>query len=238
MALTETTQARVLRGITLDDEQRMPFVSVSELPRVEAARPNLGGNDPLDAIRAAAWEEGLAEGRREGHAAGRAEGFEVGRAEGRAAGYEDGRAAAIADADAQVRAELESAFVALDAAARGFVDAETVSLASIESTVVDLALQIAEAVLERELVVATDPGRDALRRALALAPEHGAVLARLHPSDVESLGDLAELAPGRAIEVVADAGVGRGGAVVEVGAARIDARLDTALDRVKGALAR
>lgn len=238
MAVTEASQARVLRGIPVDLDGSNAFLPVSELPRVPVARPRATGNDPLDAIRLAAWEDGHAEGRSEGRALGRAEGFEVGRAEGRAAGYEEGRAAAVADAVAAVRADTASALDALERAAGQLAAAEAVSLADVEAIVVDLALRIAEAVLDRELAVAADPGADALRRALALAPEDGHIVARLHPDDVATLGDLAELAPGRHVELVADPAVSRGGAVVDVGAARIDARLSTALARVREVLSR
>jgi flagellar assembly protein FliH len=237
MAITEPTQARVLRGVS-SDHRGHPFVSISDLPRLDAVRPRATGNDALDAIRAAAWDEGFANGRQQGFEAGHAEGIEVGVAEGRTAGYAAGRGSAVADAVAQVRGEVESALVALDAAAAELAGTEAVALADIESTVVDLALSIAQAVLQRELSVVSDPGAEALGRALALAPDHGDLVAHLNPADLDSLGDLADLAPGRSIRLVSDPGVGRGGALVEAGAARLDARLETALERVREVLDR
>ena len=238
MALTEPTQARVLRGVPVGADGTLPFVSVGDLPRLDTVRPRATGNDALDAIRAAAWDEGFANGQREGFAAGRADGFEVGIAEGRPVGHAEGRASAVAAATAQVRSEVESALGALDAAASDLARAEAVSLADIEATVVDLAIRIAEAVLEREVGASVDPGADALRRALSLAPEHGDLVARLHATDLDSIGDIADLAPGRSIRLVADPAVGRGGALVESGAARVDARLETALARVREVLER
>jgi flagellar assembly protein FliH len=236
MAITEPAQARVLRGVPCDGDHA--FVPVADLPRVAVARPTATGNSALDAIRAAAWDQGYADGREQGTEVGYAEGVERGRAEGREVGYADGRVSAIADAKVEVRREVEQAVDALVAAADDLARRQTVSLAQIESTVVEMALAVAEAVVQRELAVSADPGRDALVRAFALAPEDGDLIAHLNPVDVESITDLSDLAPGRRIQLVADPGVGRGGALVEVGAARLDARIETAMSRVREVLAR
>jgi flagellar assembly protein FliH len=111
-----------------------------------------------------------------------------------------------------------------------------VTLTQIEAMVVDLALAVAGSILDREVATASDPGRDALVRALALAPDHETYLARVHPADLEAITAVAELAPGRTLELVADPTVGPGGCVVEAGSARIDARIDTALARVREVL--
>ena len=89
-----------------------------------------------------------------------------------------------------------------------------------------------EAVLDRELALAKNPGRDAVTRALALAPNGDAVV-RLNPADVKTLGSVSF---GRELSVVADPSVEPAGAVVEVGACRIDAQIGTALERVRDAL--
>jgi flagellar assembly protein FliH len=114
---------------------------------------------------------------------------------------------------AQVEAELRTAF---------------------EVAAVDAALALAEAILGRELAVATDPGRDAIVRALAVAPVGpDGVVVRLHPLDRDRLGDLHDLALGREVTVVADATVAPGGCAATVGATDIDASVAAALARVR-----
>ena len=101
---------------------------------------------------------------------------------------------------------------------------------------VDLALQIAEAVLGRELAVASDPGADAIARCLEIAPSTGDLVARLHPDDATRLGEVLGLAD-RQLTVVADPSLQPGDAVVTINDSMIDARLAEALRRVGEVLA-
>src|SRR5207248_10959432 len=50
------------------------------------------------------------------------------------------------------------------------------------------AVELAEALLGRELTNSPDRGLDALRRVMAVAPESGTVTVRLHPDDLAALG--------------------------------------------------
>src|SRR5437773_1636371 len=93
------------------------------------------------------------------------------------------------------------------------------------------AVDLAAAVVGRELQLSASPGSDALARALALVPAGCAAVARLHPDDVASVGDLSG-----AVTVIADPAVEPGGCILEVGDSRIDAQLGSALDRVRAAL--
>jgi len=174
----------------------------------------------------------------------------AGRAEGHAEGYAAGRAAAAGQAArtaAQVRASSEAAEQQRDAHLARAVDllltaaqacraAEQVAVAEVEDTVVELALSIARTVLDRELAASTDPGAEAIARALALAPDDCPVTVRLHPDDVLVLGDVSAVAPGRALLVVADPAVERGGCVAEGAGRSVDAQVGPALARVAAAL--
>jgi flagellar assembly protein FliH len=97
-------------------------------------------------------------------------------------------------------------------------------------------VEIAEGLLGHELRHADARGRDAIARALALAPEAGLVVARLHPDDLAGLPEPENLFPGRDVRVVADSTLNPGDAIVDVGACRVDARLGEALERVREVL--
>lgn len=156
-------------------------------------------------------------------------------------GYDDGFAAGTRDGLAQgtaaARSDAAFALTALTDAIEDLHRRETIGIHDVATEVVQLALEVAEAVIGRELALAKHPGRDALVRALALAPDRGAARARLHPIDIATLGDTTAATGGRQIDIVADESIERGGCILEVGATRIDAQLGAALDRVKLELA-
>lgn len=173
----------------------------------------------------------------EAQAAGHADGFELGRAEGREAGRNEA-IAEMASSRASFAEAATAALAALTQAATELRAREARSLADIEDAVLAAAFDLATALVGRELELAVDPGREALSRALLLAPDGGQAVAHLHPDDVATLGAHADLAPGREVTVVPDGAVERGGCVLEVGESRIDAQLGTALARVKEVLER
>src|SRR5205807_804560 len=140
------------------------------------------------------------------------DGFDAGRDEG----YRTGMAAAQAElavAEQERDAIVQQALAALQDAMTQLRAAQQSTLNNLEDELADGAFAVAEAVLDRELAVAKNPGRDAVARALALATTGDAVV-RLHPADVKTLGTLTF---GRELTVVADPNVEPAGAVVEVG---------------------
>lgn len=187
-------------------------------------------------------EDVVAAARRKAVGAGTAQGF--------AEGYASGLAAAAADAavlarqveserartEEQRRVQAEQALAVLATVTRAFEQRDAVAVADVEDVVADLALQVARAVLGRELALSSDPGAEAVARALALAPDGCPATARLHPDDVAALAPTGALAPGRELTVVADPAVERGGCVVQAAGRLIDAQVGTALERVAAAL--
>lgn len=155
-----------------------------------------------------------------------------GYAEGVRRGYEDG----VRMAEEAARQDLAFALTALHGAIDQLDRHDRAGLADLTADAVDLALAIAEAVVGREIDAAIDPGRDALVRALQLAPDRGRLLARLNPVDLDRLGDVRAHLAGRDIELVADPAVERGGCLLQAGPARIDAQISSALARVRAEL--
>lgn len=158
-------------------------------------------------------------------------------------GYEDGYAAgrtrALTDAKEQLEdaaATTKSVLDALDAAAADLAVRQAGVVADVEQAITAMAVQIAEAILDRELRACDAPARDAVRRALKMAPERAAAVARLHPDDLATLGDLTAVAADRTVTIVADPTVERGGCILDVGPCRIDAQMGPALRRVREVL--
>src|SRR4051812_9193788 len=209
---SKPARARVMRGAAALDVRRAPF------------EVDLTTASPLAAVDRSKVDDAMAEG------------FQAGFDRGRAEGYEAGVAAARADVAAEAELQttaLRTALEALRGAITDTVAARAVPFAGLEDDVATAAFAIAEAVLDRELAVAKSPGRDAVARAIALAPAGDAVV-RLHPDDATTVG---KLQTGREIRILADPAVERGGAIAEVGACTIDAQLGSALERVRKALA-
>ena len=188
------------------------------------------------------YAEELARLREHAHAEGYAAGFAEGTAEGSAAAgrvvAEAERAAADRLTEVQARWErrLVSATAALGAAVRQLEEATAPLAEQVRDSVLGAVTTLVEDVLGRELELATSPGLDAVRRALALCPADAPVVVRLHPDDLaeipaEALADLPE-----SVTVLADEQIERAGAVAETGSQRIDAQIGAALERVQAVL--
>jgi flagellar assembly protein FliH len=182
---------------------------------------------------------GLAERSR---AAARAQGFAAGWAEGqrahaaRAAAAHDEQERVVSERSAHLLLAQHSAVSALEAAVRRCADSTRDLHAELSDKAVDLALELAEAILGRELETAADPGADALRRALATVQVETPVVVRLNPQDVAALDH--SLLADRPVTVVPDQATSRGDALVETEAGVIDAGIATAVARVREVLGR
>jgi flagellar assembly protein FliH len=213
---TELGRAPMLTLIPTEEDEPEP-----EIVGAESADP------AADEAYAAGYELGYVEGYNEGKAVGYADGYQ--------AGNETAAAAAL-DAAQERDTRLREALAALTTAAGECNTRQAASIADIERTIVDAVFDLAQTLLGRELSVTRTPGRDALARALSMVRDHGNVTARMNPDDIDTVGDLAELAPGRVITIVPDASVEPAGCIVEAGAMRVDAQLGPALERARKAL--
>lgn len=159
------------------------------------------------------------------------------------AGFESGYADGLRAAERQVMVqevaraqEVETLRHCFGEAQQAFEQALGQALGDLEDALATASIMLAEAIIGRELAVAENPGKDAIVRALALAPHQFPVTARCHPDDVEQLGDPSTLFGNREMTVIADPAVNRGGCVLQVGRTEIDAQLETAVERARKAL--
>ena len=176
---------------------------------------------------------------------------EQSRAEGHAAGYTQGLRLAAADVArraAEISAEhaenerhgdakVEQAVRLLAAAARALDERSIPLIQQAESTLVNMSLELAEAILGVELSHTEPSARRALERAM-LQPDQldrsEVHTIRMHPEDLVVLG-----AQTRALEnisFVADSRLKRGDAITEFSDGFLDARIGTAFDRARAAL--
>jgi flagellar assembly protein FliH len=177
------------------------------------------------------------------------------RAAGYAAGWAEGmRAAAVAaraDADQAIAAaraatvaqsaRITTAVASITAAAGRLDQRVAPELRDLEHLIVAAAFALAEAVIARELATATEPGADAIARALAVAPDGGPVTVRLHPADLATVTGTGGVpgrttVDGREIVLLADPGLQPGDAVADCDATSVDARIGAAVARMREVL--
>ncbi len=128
---------------------------------------------------------------------------------------------------------LSSALDALATATEGFRLRQVFELPTLEDSVANAAIELATALLGRELELSGSPGRDAIARALALAPAGENVVLRLNASDVETLGCIDDLLLGRSFTVIADPSISTGDCLLDAKDCQVDARLITGIERVR-----
>jgi flagellar assembly protein FliH len=181
--------------------------------------------------------------RAEAQAAGYAAGWAQGRREAEAAAQvERQRLAAEAERIAELQAERLAQGLAAIAGAAAQLERRMVPLATdMEEAVVRLGFGVAEAIIGRELSITEDPGREAVARALALAPGGRPVTVRIHPADHAALagpdaGTFTITIDGRPVTVQADPGLHPGDAIADCDATTVDARIAEGLDRVREVL--
>jgi flagellar assembly protein FliH len=180
-----------------------------------------------DAARTAGYAEGWAQGQR---AAAQAAQAIQDQAVAAAQAHEARRAAALAQA--------------VSAVARSASALETQlmpTVAELQELILGHAVELAEAILGRELAEAEGRGADAVRRAFAAAPDGGEISIRLHPDDYRNImgsaTDADYVYEGRPVRLRPDPAIRPGDAVAETGATTVDASIATALQRAREVLA-
>jgi len=173
----------------------------------------------------------------------RTRGYAEGFAEGRRIALDEARVQRAAEAerlqqdrDAQA-VRYESALTALDDARSAVADRVRTTSALSADRIEELAVELAAAILGAEL---SDPARSAahaLRRALAQMPVDRWTRVAVHPRDGEILrADADAVAALHGVEMIDDASVSPGGAIVQIADGAVDVRVAEALRRASAAL--
>jgi flagellar assembly protein FliH len=183
----------------------------------------------------------LAEERSAAIAAGYAEGWAAGRQQALVAAQAEAEQRACEHAALQValRQRCDSAVAALAHAADQLHQRELPVLDEMGETLLEAALSLASAVLDRELQGLDDTALLALRRTVSPLPGDGPVRVRLSPADHAELTQHTDRPAwnGRELDLTPDASLRRGEAVAEADGALVDGRIASALDRARAALA-
>ncbi|WP_159617573.1 FliH/SctL family protein [Arthrobacter zhaoguopingii] len=174
-----------------------------------------------------------AESRVRGHAAGYAAGLREAAAHAAAAAEQadEERLAAARTAAARIDAALgvlRSAASALTAASVPVID-------SVEDALAAAAFELAEAVIGYELADGGNSTRSIVARALNAPLPFAVHTVRLHPADLARLTAAGVCPP--EVQLVADPALAAGDAVAEYPDGFLDARISTAVARVRAALA-
>jgi len=158
-------------------------------------------------------------------------------------GYEDGYAEGIERALAEVAhksaAESQRVAFAMGALSRAVSAAQDSALqhrVEVQDAAPKFVFELLETLFARELALAVNPGYEAITRVLRLDEGSDPVTVLMHPVDVATLGEVADIGLGRDVNVVADSSVERGGAMVEIGRTTLDGQLSHALERVREVL--
>lgn len=174
--------------------------------------------------------------------------FERARVQGHAAGYAAGRREATATLEADRRAQraehdaalaeesedFRVAFAALRAASEQLTRATLAKIEITDGVLLRAAVDIAGAILGRELDDREGSAVAAVRRALGAAGEAPVRAIRLHPEDLALVARSAGAASD--VQLVPDATLRRGDAVADLVDGIVDARIATALDRIRAAM--
>lgn len=174
---------------------------------------------------------------RETRAAAQAAGEKAGHAEG----VERARREAAEAALAEAREELERLRTALAAAVAGFEAGKRRLLAEAESGLIGLALAVARRVCKLTVAAGSDAALANARHVIELARNEADLVLQFHPREVEMMRAklpelLRDIESAQHVEVAADDSVERGGCVLHGRGGRIDARIETQLDRLADVL--
>lgn len=167
----------------------------------------------------------------------RQEAWQVGHATGALQAEAEFDARVEAEVQHRVRERLSHLVPALQTATQQLIDDREQILLQWETAAIRLSLTLAERIVRRELQIQPAAPRALIAEALQLTAGAASIVLRLHPEDVAELQadstDWQQFSSGQSpIKVIADAGLTRGGCLVETPEGEIDGRIESQLSRL------
>lgn len=210
----------VLRGTGAQEAAAVSFTVDLRSP---AAVDNKAVARARDAARTAGYAEGWALGQQAATVAAQA-------------AHDQARAAEQRFAARRVAA-LQQALDTLAAAADDVRGRTVATVDAMQDLIISSAVELAEAIIGRELAEGEHRGPDAMRRVMRAAPTSGELTVRLHPDDYRTLTGSATGGDynyeGRLVNLRPDPGLQPGDAMAELGATTVDASIAGAMDRAR-----
>lgn len=218
-------------------DERPPVLRGTVAESAAAARfgTDLRREPPIDS---APVERAKEQARTAGYAEGWAQGQRAAALEAEAVAE---RARAMEQAHEHRRAaSLAQAVNALGRAVTGLETQLMPTLQELQEAVLVHAFELAEAIVGRTLDDPDHRAADALRRAMAAAPDQGDIVVSLHPDDYRSLvgsaSDPGHNYAGRPVHLRPDPTLRPGDATAETGSTTVDASIAAAVQRAREAL--
>ena len=139
--------------------------------------------------------------------------------------------------EAKFHESVAESAAALEAAARAMHEARDRFLDGLEPQIMELAVAIAEQIVQREVKTDRNLVRATVRRALNHLLDRETMIVRVNPADLEAMRNeritlLEEFDEIRQIIVQADDTIGPGGCIVESELMEVDARMSAQLDTI------
>ncbi|WP_417545208.1 flagellar assembly protein FliH [Marinobacter sp.] len=228
------------------DTSRIPKEQLTAYERWELPLLDASGNEvareeelnvkPLTAgdlaeIRQAAREDGLTEGREQGLQDGLAEGFEKGHKEGLETGLAEGRERGQIEGYDESRAEVTASLDRLEPMLGELLLPIRKHQDELETSLLNLTMVLARAVVYRELTIDSSHIRQVVRRALEALPSTvDNVRIHVHPDDYNAVREVAERFDAAA-SVVEDSNILPGGCRVETRNSLVDFTVEKRFQR-------
>lgn len=184
------------------------------------------------ALKTTAHDAAEQSSRASGHAAGYAAGLKAAAEE--IAAQTARQEEALADAIAEGEARIDAAVAVLRAASDALNNRTVPLLTEAQDALAAAAMELAEAIIGRELRDSETSAASAVHRALDGVDPALVLVVRLNPDDLAALDPQTRSATG--VSFTADASLDRGNAVTEFADGYLDARIATALQRAKAAI--
>lgn len=151
--------------------------------------------------------------------------------------FEEGRRAGAAE----VRASVESARAAMARRTAMQLEEASRQVAALRAQVIDevvgdlsgLVVDVAEALVGRELLLGSGAAREAVARALVLAPRGPELVVHVHPDCGLDDEEIAGGAVGSQVVIVRDPSIDLHGCRITAGGCEIDVQIPAALERVR-----